>query len=273
MNISISALAKKHNILPQKSLGQNFIYDLSLCEKIAKCASINESDHIIEIGPGTAGLTRAILMNDPKKFIAIEKDKKCMNLLNEVKSYYPKLEIVNMDAMNLDLLDICKNLFKDTNKKVKIISNLPYNVGTSIIINFLKNIEYIHSMHFMVQKEVAVRICAKKDNKQYGRLSILSQLICDVEKEFDVSPDSFYPKPKVTSSIVSFFPKTTQIPNNIIEKTEEITKYAFNMRRKMLNSSLKPLHIEKFVHDIDLKLRAENLSPNDYLNLAKKILK
>lgn len=272
MKITIAALAKKYGIFPIKSLGQNFIYDMSLCEKIASTANIKADDYIIEIGPGTAGLTRAILNSGPKQLIVIEKDERCINLLNEVKEFYPNLSIINIDAKKISFQEILSQFSLPQNLKFKIISNLPYNISTALIISYLKKSEYINSMHVMVQKEVADRIRSKENRKEYGRLSVISQLMSDIHKEFDVTPESFYPRPKVNSSVISLYPKKEPLDSNILDNLEKITRYAFGMRRKMLQSSLKPLELNKYSHEIDLSKRAENLSPEIYINLAKMLL-
>ena len=264
---SIAKHAKDHGIEPLKRLGQNFLFDSSLCSRIARCANIQKDDVIVEIGPGTAGLTRAILELNPKKLIAIETDKRCIGLLNEIKTIYPNLEIIEADALKKSI----KDLLQGHSQKAKIISNLPYNIGTTLILNWFKELEYIESINVMVQREVADRISADSGNKTYGRLSIISQLLCNAKKQFDVSPDAFYPKPKVWSSIISLTPKNERPTIDEISVLEKITQAAFSMRRKMLKSSLKSIVPEDIIGQDRYALRAENLDPIEYLIMAQKI--
>ena len=162
----------------------------------------------------------------------IEKDKRCISLLNEIHAYFSAIEIISADALKIKLSSLSA-------EKIVIIANLPYNIGTELLFRWLDEIEYIESMTLMLQKEVVDRICAKPDSKAYGKLSIMCQIMCDVEKMFDVSPSAFYPPPKVTSTIVKITPKTHIPSKNIIDTVRLITSFAFNQRRKMLKSSLK----------------------------------
>jgi 16S rRNA (adenine1518-N6/adenine1519-N6)-dimethyltransferase len=267
---SIAKHAKQNGIEPKKSLGQNFLFDSNLCDKIAATADIKKDDVIIEIGPGTAGLTRSILSQNPSKLIVFEKDSRCINLLNDIKYYYPNLEIFEKDALTLNLKEFLKT--NNISGKVKILSNLPYNISTTLIANWMKDLDLIKSIHVMVQKEVADRIKSEPNSKNYGRLSVLCQMNCKIEKDFDVSPDSFYPKPKIWSSVISFFPKEALYDLDIIENIEKITHIAFSMRRKMLKASLKKHLPEDAISEIDLNLRAENISVEQYINIAEKLM-
>lgn len=262
---TIAAHAKKHNLLPDKKLGQNFIFDSSLCDKIFKSANANPDEIILEVGPGPAGLTRSILSHHPSKVIAIEKDRRCIDLLNEINAAYSNLEIISGDALYIKLSEISKH-------KIAIISNLPYNVGTELIFRWLDEIDLISSITVMLQKEVVDRICAFPNNKQYGKLSIMCQVICDTYKLFDVSRESFHPPPKVTSSIVRLVPKADIPPKEIIERVRKITHIAFSARRKQIKKALKPLfpNIEEMLSKANISpdLRPENLSVEDYIRLA-----
>jgi 16S rRNA (adenine1518-N6/adenine1519-N6)-dimethyltransferase len=266
---SIAKLAAKHGIIPLKKLGQNFIFDENLCDKIVKASGIENDDLILEIGPGPAGLTRSILNFHPKELIVIEMDERCMPLLVEIKNIYPALTIKYADALKIKLNDLISNT------KINIISNLPYNIGSVLLISWLHQFEMVNSMTLMLQKEVVDRIVAKPGTSAYGRLSVICQIVCDVKKCFDVSPKAFYPEPKIWSSVVRLKPKE-DVPNqNLLSKIEKITNVAFSGRRKMIKSSLKSLSPE--IGNILIKLsiqdtlRAENLSPQDYLSLAKAI--
>ncbi len=179
---TIAAHAKMHNIVQQKKLGQNFIFDSSLCDKIALSVQGGvEGRHVLEIGPGPGGLTRSILALNPAKLTVIEKDSRCISLLQDIQKIYPNLEIISDDALKVDISNI-------TDGRITIISNLPYNVGTVLLFQWLEHLERIESMTLMLQKEVVERICAKPSTKAYGKLSVMCQICADVRKEFDVSP-------------------------------------------------------------------------------------
>jgi 16S rRNA (adenine1518-N6/adenine1519-N6)-dimethyltransferase len=260
---SIAQHAKSHGIIPDKKLGQNFLFDLSLCDKIAKTSGNIKNKIVVEVGPGPAGLTRAILACAPQKLIAIEKDQRCIVLLQQIKEYFPQLEIMETDALKVKISSLSID-------KLTIVANLPYNIGTELLFWWLDEIDYVESITIMLQKEVVDRICAHPKSKSYGKLSIMCQLVCDVERHFDVAPTAFFPPPKVTSSIVRIVPKHTRPTNQIIESVRKITSLAFNQRRKMLRSSLKTMISEDLLQEceIDPQDRAENLSVDDYVRLA-----
>ncbi len=265
---TIAKHAKEHGIFALKSLGQNFIFDLSLCKKIAATAKIGKEDFILEVGPGTAGLTRSILEEKPKLLIAIEKDRRCISLLEDVKNSFKDLEILEEDALNISLQDLIEKYY--IQGKIKIIANLPYNIATPLIIKWLYESEFIESINVMVQKEVAERIVAKHSTKKYGRLSIICQVTAEVEKLFDVSPESFYPRPKIWSSIISIVPKKSRPNKNELDLLSKLTQEAFGMRRKMLKTSLK--EFSAIITDENmLRMRAEDLSPDQYLEFVQKL--
>lgn len=263
---SIAKLASKHDITPLKKYGQNFIFDENLCDKIVKYANINQDSNVLEIGPGPAGLTRSILKASPKKLSVIETDSRCCALLEEIKLVYPLLEIYHYNALKVSLADI------EHDKPLDIISNLPYNIGTQLLINWMYQIEHVKSMTLMLQKEVVDRIASPHGTKNYGRLSIICQLVCDVHKCFDVSPKAFYPEPKIWSGIVCLTPKANRPRKEMLLELEKITTRAFSERRKMIKSSLKKTapNISAILTLLELEqsLRAENLSPEDYLRLV-----
>jgi len=267
---SIAAHAKLHGIEPSKKLGQNFLFDISLCEKIARGAGDIEGKIILEVGPGPGGLTRAILGYKPSKLIVIEKDSRCSALIEDIKAIYPALELINGDALDIKLSDL------DNSMKITIIANLPYNVGTELVFRWLDEIKNIDSITVMLQKEVVDRICAKPGTKTYGRLSIMCQLRCEVEKLFDVSKEAFYPPPKVTSSVVHMVPKENQLSGELVDMVRNITQIAFSARRKMIKGALQKLSpdIENIlkVAAISPTLRAENLSIEDYIKIATVLL-
>ncbi|WP_040256178.1 16S rRNA (adenine(1518)-N(6)/adenine(1519)-N(6))-dimethyltransferase RsmA [Rickettsia hoogstraalii] len=300
---SIAKHAASYQINPLKKHGQNFIFDSSLCDKIVRASNLAENSRVLEIGPGTGGLTRSILQKNPESLTVIETDERCILLLNEIKEYYPNLNIIKQDALKINLTDLSYDIVnsvgfaykkreakpinnrratsdivsesKSIDYKVTIISNLPYHIGTELVIRWLKEARLITNMTLMLQKEVVERICAMPSTKAYGRLSVICQLITKVEKCFDVAPTAFYPPPKVYSAIVKLIPLENPPSIALINKVEQITKLAFAGRRKMIKSSLK--NLVPNIHEIltQLKIndnyRAENLTPQDYLRVAEML--
>lgn len=266
---SIAKLSSKHGIIPLKKFGQNFIFDETLCDKIVRASGLVKGDIALEIGPGPAGLTRSILKADPEKLIVIETDERCIPLLNEIQNTYPALVIKHADALKIKLSDL------EFDQKIHIIANLPYNIGSLLLISWLHQTPLVHSMTLMLQKEVVDRIVAKPGTKAYGRLSVICQIMCVAEKCFDVSPKAFYPEPKIWSGIVKLVPKEKVPAAEILSKLEEVTQGAFSGRRKMIKSSLKTLSpdIGSMLKTLSINdnLRAENLSPEQYLSLAELI--
>jgi 16S rRNA (adenine1518-N6/adenine1519-N6)-dimethyltransferase len=284
---SIAKLASKHGIAPLKHYGQNFIFDESLCDRIVRHASLaSEASVVLEVGPGPAGLTRSILKMSPKILYAIEMDKRCLPLLHEVQSYYDGiLHVINADALQVRLADLVSGVAGNdvgdalAGNKVSIVANLPYNVGTKLLTDWLMQLDLVSSMTLMLQKEVVDRIIASVGSKDYGRLSILCQILCDASRCFDVSPQAFYPPPKIWSSVVRLVPKeqgVSLLASGVIRSLERLTACAFSARRKMLRSSLKPVLGERLEEKltqlgIDLTLRAEDLLPSQYLQLAMSL--
>ncbi|MCR9212616.1 MAG: 16S rRNA (adenine(1518)-N(6)/adenine(1519)-N(6))-dimethyltransferase RsmA [Proteobacteria bacterium] len=258
----------KYGLRAEKSLGQNFLLDLNLTGRIARCAGSLEGETIIEIGPGPGGLTRAILASGANRVIAIEKDQRCLDALGDIAAAYPgRLEILNEDALALDETKLFDG-------KARIIANLPYNVATPLLIKWLGHTDHFKSMTLMFQKEVADRITASPRTKAYGRLTILCQWLCEVSKEFDISPKAFTPPPKVTSTVVSLVPRSTPTFPAKMEILEKVVAAAFGQRRKMLRASLKSLKIpaEELLVSVGLDptSRAEELTVEDFCKLARK---
>ena len=254
-------------INPSKKLGQNFIFDKNILNKITSLINPDACDLVIEIGPGLGGLSEALLNNNVKKILLVEKDRQFTQLLNALKSKYPdQIDIIFEDAINFNF-DI------ENYKNITIISNLPYNAATKILttlINAHYSTNKLKNMVLMFQKEVAQRITANYSDKHYGRLSIISQYLYQCNVEFDLNPAVFYPKPKVDSSIVSF--KSLERKSGPdIKILESITRAAFSQRRKKIRTSLKNLISENDLAgrlNIDVDLRAEQLSVNEYLKIS-----
>ena len=263
---------EQSGINPSKKLGQNFIFDKNILNKITSLINPDACDLVIEIGPGLGGLSEALLNNNVKKILLVEKDRQFTQLLNVLKLKYPdQIDIIFEDAINFNF-DI------ENYKNITIISNLPYNVATKILttlINTHYSTNKLKNMVLMFQKEVAQRITANYSNKHYGRLSIISQYLYQCNVEFDLNPAVFYPKPKVDSSIVSF--KSLERKSGPdIKMLESITRAAFSQRRKKIRTSLKNIISETDLAErlnIDVDLRAEQLSVNEYLKISEYLEK
>ena len=255
-------------IRPKKSLGQNFLSDKNVIKSIVKIGNIKNNNTILEIGPGTGNLTEFILKKKPKNFFVIEKDYNLVKFLYE--KFDNKINIINKDVLNFELNPISK-------EKIIVYGNLPYNISTEILIKWItdnKKFESCKKLILMFQKEVADRIIAKTNSKNYGRLSIISNWRMDVKKEFDINPNCFFPKPKVDSTLLSFEPKKKYFnlknPNNL----EKITKVFFNQRRKMIKNPLKQIFKNPYIIvqklKLDTNLRPQNLSPLNYFEITKE---
>ena len=259
-------------INPSKKLGQNFIFDKNILNKITSLINPDACDLVIEIGPGLGGLSEALLNNNVKKILLVEKDRQFTQLLNALKSKYPdQIDIIFEDAINFNF-DI------ENYKNITIISNLPYNAATKILttlINAHYSTNKLKNMVLMFQKEVAQRITANYSDKHYGRLSIISQYLYQCNVEFDLNPAVFYPKPMVDSSIVSF--KSLEKKSGPdIKILESITRAAFSQRKKKIRTSLKNIISETDLAErlnIDVNLRAEQLSVNEYLKISEYLEK
>lgn len=273
----VAHFIEKYNLKALKSLGQNFILDLNLTDKIAKSVPFLSDSVVVEVGSGPAGLSRALLKNNVQKLIAIEYDKRAINILHDLQAIYKnRLIIIEDDALNVDF-NLLKNLYAPSSP-FRICSNLPYNISIPLLIKWIHSSNIIDSMTLMFQLEVGKRITASPHSKDFGRISIISQLNFQTKILFQVSRNSFVPPPKITSCIVQFNRLDSFLSSSDLKKTEMVVKYAFSQKRKMLRTTLKPL----FHDDISLKSslnsigisetdRAEDLSPQDFFNLAMLI--
>jgi len=260
--------------LPKKSLGQNFLIDNNILDMIVELGEIKSNDVVLEVGPGTGNLTEKILKKEPKKLIAVEKDKNLSAILK--KKFTNNVEVINDDILNYNQ-DIYYN------KKIIIFGNLPYNISTQILTSWIKinNLNnFCKKFILMFQKEVADRILAKFNSKNYGRLSIISSWKMDIEKIIDISPNSFFPRPKIKSTLLVFKPKNKYYKLKNPKNLEHITNIFFNQRRKMIKKPLKFLfkNYEKVALELalDLNLRPQNLTNNTYYKICsfyEKLLK
>ena len=277
LSLTIAQVIKKYGLLQSrgrsKSLGQHFLCDESLLKKIASCGAPFGDFDIVEIGPGPCGLTRAILevSSEKNRVFCVEKDENLKPVHDNIQTSFPyRLFFTYEDALNVKPQDL-------SSKSIIIIANLPYNVGTQLLINWLLNLKGIEKMILMFQQEVANRICAEVGGREYGRLSVIAQLLCKTEKLFSVSNKAFYPPPKVTSAVIKLTPKNINIEN--LSNFEKLTSICFQHRRKTIYSILKCHYSVSFL-DSSLEsccvckmARPETISPEKFLELANALSK
>ena len=251
----------------KKKFGQNFLKDSTTLNKIISIENIRDK-FVIEVGPGAGALTKLILREKPKKLIVIEKDKSLEYNLIKIKQSHPyNFEFLIDDVLFFDFTKLCE-------KKILIFGNLPYNIASSLIINLVKLNNIFEYMVFMVQKEVADRFVANVSTKAYGRLSVLIQLQSEVKRIFDVSPEKFFPKPKVFSTVIRIKPKTDY--KFEYKKLDILLKNSFKHKRKTLKNNLKDFtenSEEKIINcGIDPNLRPQDIKPEEYLRLSKYLI-
>lgn len=265
---------EKYELLAKKSLGQNFLLDMNITEKIIRQSLSMQNlesfagTYVYEVGPGPGGLTRAILKNNPQRLTVIEMDSRCIDIMNDIKNVVgEQLQIIEGDALKY-------NFAAENVAPKHIVSNLPYNISVPLLVGWLKNMAQYSSLTLMFQKEVAERIIAETNNKSYGRISVLAQLTCHIKVLMNLNPNCFVPAPKIWSTVLLFQPREIIPSAEILQKVSNLTELAFGQRRKMIRQSLKT--VENLAEicsglNIPLTARAENLSPEQYLELAKAV--
>ncbi|WP_322418609.1 16S rRNA (adenine(1518)-N(6)/adenine(1519)-N(6))-dimethyltransferase RsmA [Mesorhizobium huakuii] len=265
---------ERHGLQAKKALGQNFLLDLNLTGKIARAAGDLTNTVVIEVGPGPGGLTRALLSNGARRVVAIERDERCLAALAEVSAHYPgRLEVVSGDALKADFAALASAA--GASGQVRIVANLPYNIGTELLVRWLTVADwppFYASMTLMFQREVAQRIVAEPGSDAYGRLGVLAGWRTKARIAFDVPPQAFTPPPKVTSSVVHLEPRATPLPADV-RKLGRVTEAAFGQRRKMLRQSVKSLGGEALLEraGIDPTRRAETLSVEEFVRLTNSV--
>ena len=264
----LNEVIKKFNIIPKKSLGQNFIFDFNLLNKIANYIKPIHNQNIIEIGPGPGGLTKSILEQRPKKLLVIEKDIIFKENLEFIFSHFPdtSCSIIINDFLDIDLNSLIKG-------KTKLLSNLPYNISSQILLRILPLNKHISEVLFTFQKELADRIISKPHTKDYSKISVITQSVCEISRKQNLPSTIFYPKPNVESSILKIIPKkNNRIKDfNILKK---VTNIAFTQRRKKIINSLGKINNIQYYLDtlkIDKAMRAEDITVENYCNLANMI--
>lgn len=265
---------KAHDLVARKQLGQNFLLDLNLTARIARAAGDLSACDVLEVGPGPGGLTRGLLAEGARRVLAVEKDPRCVPALEEISAAYPgRLEVICGDALEVDALT-------HLTAPVRVVANLPYNVGTELLIRWLTPKQwppFWDSLTLMFQKEVAERIVARTRTEHYGRLALLAQWRCDARIVLTLPPEAFTPAPKVHSAVVHL----TRLPAPRYPADEAVlmrlTAAAFNQRRKMLRSSLKGLAPEMEAKIVAAGLeptaRAEEISLEGFCALARELAK
>ena len=263
----LSEIIANNQLSAQKTLGQHFLLDLNLTDRIARSAGNLADATVIEVGPGPGGLTRSLLKTETNSVIVIERDPRCINALAPLKEIYPnRLMIIEGDALKLDLSAI-------GSKPRHVVANLPYNVGTALLIRWLGQIECFSSLTLMFRREVADRIVANPGTKSYGRLSVLCNWLCNTNLLFGIPARAFTPPPKVDSALVKLTPYQTLPCEADQEALEEITRAAFGQRRKMMRSALRQLDVDANTLLTEAAIlptrRAEELTIEEFGALAK----
>ncbi|EGF90768.1 dimethyladenosine transferase [Asticcacaulis biprosthecium C19] len=260
---------EQHGLMAKKAFGQHFLLDLNITRKIVRLGGPFDGDTVIEVGPGPGGLTRALLESEAAHVIAVEKDSRFLELLGELNEVFgDRFEVIEGDALKVDEAQLLAD--RKLSPQAHIVSNLPYNVGTPLLIKWLTGPWRPKSLTLMFQLEVALRVVAPVGDDDYGRLSVISQILCDASKIMDLPARAFTPPPRVDSAVVRLIPKADRPAPAVIKNLEKVTAAAFGQRRKMLRSSLKSLGGEVLLDKaaIDATLRAEQVGPDGFLRLA-----
>ena len=259
---SLAEVVRQFDLRADKSLGQHFLLDPALLARIAAAAGSLEGLNVLEIGPGPGGLTRALLETKAAHVTAIEYDKRAVAAINQLAATTNRLSIIEADAVKADVTALVQ-------APRAIVANLPYNIGTLLLVNWLQQASAFHSMTLMFQLEVAERICAEPNSGAYGRISVLAQWLCEVTMLMHIPASAFAPPPKVESALIRLVPRPVQPSPVELKAMERLTAAAFGQRRKMLRGALKPLGGESLCNaaGIDSSRRAETLSVEEFIAL------
>lgn len=258
-----------HGLDAKKRFGQHFLLDLNLTRRIARAAAPLDAGTVVEVGPGPGGLTRALLLEGAANVVAIELDRRAIDALRELEAAADgRLALLEADALQIDPASLGP-------APRRIVANLPYNVSTPLLVRWLHAADELADMVLMFQKEVVDRLVAAPRSKDYGRLSVLAQHVCEVRRLFDIPPSAFVPPPKVVSSVARLTPRPAADRLADLRPLERVTAAAFGQRRKMLRGSLAGLFGDPTSVLTDLGLsptaRAEELSVADFVRLAGRL--
>ena len=257
-------VVRTYDLIARKALGQHFLFDANLTDRIVRSAGPLTGLDVIEVGPGPGGLTRSLLNQDLQRVIAIETDPRCLAALKELVDHAQgRLILIAGDALSMDVVALSRT-------PRAIVANLPYSLSIPLLLSWLEQSRMYHSMTLMFQKEVALRLCARPATRDYGRLSVMTQWRCHVRWNFSIPARAFVPPPKVDSAVVTLTPRDDS-DHIRWEVMELVTKMAFNQRRKMVRSSLKGLgHIEQLLNDVAIATtqRAETIDVGRFMALA-----
>lgn len=269
----LKAILEQHQLWAKKSLGQHFLHDEAICERMVQHLQL-KGHTVVEVGPGPGSLTDILLKEEPGFLLLIEKDQRFIDILKEfTPSGNTQFMIEQADALNVCISELLKS--HEKTGPYHIVANLPYNVGTELLVCWVKDIEHIASITVMLQKEVVDRMIAKPGTKDYGRLAIVLQSCFDVQEVFQISPEAFIPPPKVWSSVAYLKPLAQQPAPNVLATLAKLTNMAFSQRRKMLRVSLGkmlPLTLWQNVCDtlsINETRRPEELDTHTFLAMAQ----
>ena len=259
----------RHGIGARRALGQNFLLDLNLTRRIVRAAGDLDGVTVVEVGPGPGGLTRALLESPARRVVAIERDPRCIAALAELAAARPgRLQAIEGDALAMDAATAGGG-----DGPRAIVANLPYNIATPLLIGWLRRIDAFVSLTLMFQREVAERLVARPRTPAYGRLSVITQWLCEARLAFDVPPQAFVPSPRVTSTVVHLVPRAAPLAPATFASLEKVTQAAFGQRRKMLKGALKSLTGDPAAlleaAGIAATMRAEELSVEDFCALAR----
>jgi len=260
---SLREVIARHRLGARRSLGQHFLLDTNLIQRIVRAAGPLTGQHVLEVGPGPGGLTRGLLHSDAASVTVVEIDVRAVAAMQELAASCSRLRVVSGDALSLDLASLVP-------APRQVVANLPYNIATPLLIGWLRRAGEFERLTLMFQQEVAERICSEKEMPAYGRLAVLAQWICHAELLIRIPPGAFVPPPKVFSAVVGLVPHPHQPAPELFQAMERLTAAAFGQRRKMLRGALKALGGEALLHaaEISPERRAETLSVAEFDRLA-----
>ena len=256
----------RHGLAARRALGQHFLLDANLTARIVREAGSLAGRHVVEIGPGPGGLTRALLGSEAASVTVVEIDRRAIAAIGELAELEPRLRVIAADALATDVAALIP-------PPRQVVANLPYNIATPLLVGWLRQATAFERLTLMFQQEVAERICAEPDTSAYGRLSVLAQWTCSATLLLRIPPTAFVPPPKVFSAVVGFVPHELQPAPALFTQMERLTAAAFGQRRKMLRGALKPLGGEALLRAADIapERRAETLTVADFDRLVRLI--